>query len=64
MVQRAASATGPWETLYTSPVMRGGTDPLTIEADLGDAIYLRLYTTDAGDGINSDHALWGNVRLK
>jgi hypothetical protein len=31
--------------------------------ELGPAPYLRLYTTDAGDGINSDHALWGNARL-
>ena len=64
MVQRASSAAGPWETLYTSPVMRGGIEALTIEIDLGKARYLRLYTTDAGDGINSDHALWGNARLK
>ena len=64
MVQRAAAPTGPWETLYTSPVVRGGTGTLTIEVDIGDTRYLRLYTTDAGDGINSDHALWGNPRLK
>ncbi|NQT94789.1 MAG: NPCBM/NEW2 domain-containing protein, partial [Lentisphaerae bacterium] len=64
MVQCSAFPAGPWETLYTSPVMRGGTDPLTVETDLGEARYLRLYTTDAGDGINSDHALWGNARLE
>ncbi|OGV63420.1 MAG: hypothetical protein A3K19_30780 [Lentisphaerae bacterium RIFOXYB12_FULL_65_16] len=63
MVQRSASATGPWETLYTSPIMRGGAEAQTIQVDLGDAKFLRLYTTDAGDSINSDHALWGNVRL-
>jgi len=64
MVQCAAAPAGPWETLYTSPIMRGGTEALTIAVDLGEARYLRLYTTDAGDGINSDHALWGNARLK
>ena len=64
MVQTSESATGPWQTLYTSAVMRGGTAAETIRVDLGEAKFLRLYTTDAGDGINSDHALWGNVRLK
>jgi hypothetical protein len=63
IVQRAASADGPWETLYTSPVLRGGMAAVAVAVDLGGAKYLRLYTTDAGDGINSDHALWGNVRL-
>ena len=63
MVQRGPGADGPWETLYTSPTRRGGMEALTIRVDLGDARFLRLYTTDAGDGINSDHALWGNARL-
>ena len=64
MVQGAAAPDGPWETLYTSPIMRGGTEALTLKVDVGEARYLRLYTTDAGDGINSDHALWGNARLR
>jgi len=63
-VQVADSVEGPWETLHESPVMRGGQPPERIEVPLGDAPFLRLYTTDAGDGINSDHALWGNARLK
>jgi hypothetical protein len=63
MVQRGASAAGPWETLLTSPVLHCGSPAQAITVDLGDAKFLRLYTTDAGDGINSDHALWGNVRL-
>jgi hypothetical protein len=63
MVQRGDSPDGPWETLYTSPTMRGGVAAVTIAVGLGDARFLRLYTTDAGDGINSDHALWGNARL-
>ena len=64
MVQRGPSAEGPWETLYTSGVKRGGMEAETISVELGDAAYLRLYTTDGGDGINSDHALLGNARLK
>ncbi len=64
MVQVGATADGPWRTLYESPVMRGGQPPETVSVDIGDATFLRLHTTDAGDGINSDHALWGNARLK
>lgn len=63
MVQRGGRAEGPWETLYTSPILRGGAEAVTIRVDIGTARFLRLYTTDAGDGINSDHALWGNARL-
>jgi len=64
LVQRGDAPDGPWETLYTSPTLRGGTEPVAIAVELGSAPYLRLYTTDAGDGINSDHALWGNARLE
>ncbi len=64
MVQGGASPAGPWETLYTSPTLRGGMEPVSVSVPLGEAKHLRLYTTDAGDGINSDHALWGNVRLE
>jgi len=64
MVQVAATPEGPWQTLYESPVLRGGQPPVAISVELGDAPFLRLHTTDAGDGINSDHAVWGNARLK
>ncbi len=64
MVQRSDSADGPWETLYTSPTVRGGGDPIPISVELGAARFVRLFTTDGGDGINSDHAVWGDVRLK
>jgi hypothetical protein len=63
-VQRGDSPDGPWEDLYASPTMRGGEEPAPISLALGATKYLRLYTTDAGDGINSDHALWGDARLK
>ncbi|MBI3922951.1 MAG: NPCBM/NEW2 domain-containing protein [Armatimonadetes bacterium] len=64
MVQTGDSPDGPWETLYTSPTLRGGQEPMTIAVPLGKARYLRLYTTDADDGIGSDHATWGNARVK
>lgn len=63
VVQVAEAPLGPWRTLYRSPVLRGGQAPLVIKVALGEAKFLRLYTTSAGDGIGSDHALWGNVRL-
>lgn len=64
MVQVGNSPDGPWETLYTSPTLSGGGESVSISVDLGPAKYLRLYTTDADDGINSDHAVWGNARVK
>ncbi|NCO34568.1 MAG: hypothetical protein AUJ92_20960 [Armatimonadetes bacterium CG2_30_59_28] len=64
MVQTSDSPDGKWQTLFTSPILRGGQEPVMANIPLGNAKYLRLYTTDAGDGINSDHALWGNARLK
>jgi hypothetical protein len=55
---------GRWETRYTSPVVRGGQDPLGISVDMAGAQKLRLYCTDAGDGIGSDHATWAEARLE
>ncbi len=55
---------GKWETKYASPVVRGGQEPLPINVDLAGARRLRLYCTDAGDGINSDHATWAEARLE
>lgn len=63
-VQVGDSADGPWRTMFTSPTLRGGGDPVSVEVPLAGAKFLRLYTTDAGDGINSDHAVWGSARLK
>ncbi|MBU0606874.1 MAG: NPCBM/NEW2 domain-containing protein, partial [Armatimonadetes bacterium] len=63
LVQVGDTPKGTWKTLYKSPVMRGGQDPVVVETPMGGAKYLRLYTTSASDGINSDHALWGAVRL-
>lgn len=55
---------GPWKALYKSPRIHGGDAPIPIEVALGAVKYLRIYTTDAGDNINSDHAVWGDARLK
>jgi len=53
-----------WETRYTSPVMRGPDEPLAISVDISGAGKLRLYCTDAGDGISCDHAAWADARLE
>jgi len=63
-LQSGDSPEGEWRTLYKSSVLRGGQEPVSIEASMAGARYLRLYTTDAGDGINSDHAVWGEAKLK
>jgi len=55
---------GDWEVRYTSPVLRGGHEPIAVSVDVSGAHRLRLYCTDAGDGINSDHAVWCDARLE
>jgi len=64
LVQVSDSPQGKWKTLYNSTTLQGGYDPIAIKLPLGNAKYLRLYTTDADDGISSDQAVWGNARLK
>jgi hypothetical protein len=44
--------------------LRGGQEPVSISVDLAGAKRLRLYCTDAGDGIGSDHATWALARLE
>ena len=63
-VQVGETARGPWRTLFTSEILRGREAPQTLKLPLERAKYLRLYTTDGGDGISSDHAVWGEARLK
>lgn len=54
---------GQWQEVFRSKVFRGGDAPEEIEVELKGAEALRLRTTDAGDGRNSDHATWGDPRL-
>jgi alpha-galactosidase len=46
-----------------SGVLRGGEDPKELTADLAGAKRLALRVTDAGDGIDSDHADWAGAML-
>ena len=64
LVETSDAPDGDWQVRYTSPAMRGGQEPLSVAVALEGARYLRLHTTDAGDGINSDHAVWGDAKLK
>ncbi|RME89522.1 MAG: coagulation factor 5/8 type domain protein, partial [Verrucomicrobia bacterium] len=55
---------GRWKPLYRSPRLRGGDRPIEIQVRFPEGMtQLRLKTTDAGDGINSDHALWADARF-
>jgi hypothetical protein len=55
--------TGNWVEKFRSGVVRGTTPTIPLVIDLAGAAQLRLYVTDAGDGISGDHATWGNARI-
>ena len=59
VVETSDAADGEWQSLYDSGLMRGGNGPESVTVPLGDAKFLRLRNSDGGDGINSDHAVWG-----
>jgi alpha-galactosidase len=46
-----------------TPVLRGGGEPRFLSADLTGIKRLLLVVTDAGDGIDSDHADWAGATL-
>ncbi len=55
---------GVWTEKYTSDdVITHETQTIQLEIDISGAKELRLYCTDAGNGINSDHATWANARV-
>ena len=49
--------------LYDSGVVRGGDTPKQVNAPITGVQTLRLVVTDAGDGIDYDHADWGNAAV-
>ena len=51
------------EKRFDSDVMQETDSPRTVSVSLTDAEQLRLVVTDAGDGINSDVAVWANARM-
>ena len=46
-----------------SPVMKAGTPPHQLHADLAGAKIVELFVCDARDGIDSDHADWCDARF-
>jgi hypothetical protein len=52
-----------WERLYESPVLKWG-DVREIAVDTAGAEMLRLTTTDGGDNIYGDHAVWAEARVR
>ena len=55
---------GEWQERARTGIMTAGSDPVDIAVPLQGVEQLRLYVTDAGDGINSDHATWAMARLE
>jgi len=55
---------GQWQRVFESGVLRGGQPAAPVDADITGADQLRLVVTDAGDGINSDHAAWGGAIIQ
>jgi hypothetical protein len=49
--------------LYDSGVMTGNDPAKTVSVPLDGVDELTLIVTDAGDGINCDHADWADARL-
>ena len=49
---------------YQSPTMKGNMAGLAIEVPVENALEMRLVVTNAGDGIDSDHADWADARLE
>ncbi|NOY81702.1 MAG: hypothetical protein GXP31_11960 [Kiritimatiellaeota bacterium] len=55
---------GKWQERVRTKTMGPSSDPAPVNVDLAGAEQLRLYVTDAGDGISSDHAVWAMARFE
>ena len=55
---------GKWEQVFASGILRKGDPAQAIDVPIAGADGLRLSVTDAGDGINSDHAAWADAKLQ
>lgn len=53
-----------WQQAYTSPVVRGGDEPLAVSVELLDATQLALVTDFADRGDELDYANWLEARLE
>jgi len=57
-------AGGEWVERAKTEIMKAGVAPVDLNVPLENVDELRLCVTDAGDGINSDHAVWALARLE
>jgi alpha-galactosidase len=55
---------GTWKRVFESGVLRGGDPPKRVEVPLTNVEAIRLVCTDAGDGLDCDHAVWGAPLLQ
>nr|WP_274523008.1 NPCBM/NEW2 domain-containing protein [Saccharothrix sp. ALI-22-I] len=53
----------PPRTTADSGTLTGAAAPKSLSAAVSGADVLRLVVTDAGNGIDSDHADWGSPKL-
>jgi NPCBM/NEW2 domain-containing protein len=54
---------GDGKKLYDSGVVRGTQGPAGTYADVTGVSSMKLEVLDGGDGVDNDHADWGNARL-
>lgn len=55
---------GEWQELYRSAKLTGESTPESVQVAFPKgATMLRLLTTDAGDGVSSDHAAWADAKF-
>jgi alpha-galactosidase len=55
---------GDDKLLWESGVIKYSDPALSIDIDISGVDILRLYVGDAGDGIDYDHANWGNTKIQ
>jgi hypothetical protein len=55
---------GTWQRVVQTRNMGASTKPVDVDVPLAGATDLKLYVTDAGDGISSDHAVWAMARFE
>ncbi|MBX7257046.1 MAG: NPCBM/NEW2 domain-containing protein [Candidatus Hydrogenedentes bacterium] len=50
--------------VFTSPTIREGMPPHSVQVDLAGATEFNLRVSDAGDGISCDQAIWANAKVE
>jgi hypothetical protein len=55
---------GKWVEVLKSSVLRGGRGTASVDVEIDGAEQIRLRTTDGGDHIHADHAVWADARLE